>query len=736
MEYEIQYARLATTEKLPDRFLNTGLRATGDLSKTQMGEVFSMVEIITQWFTTAQIGQTIINTFTSAYYNGGSTSDLANFEAALKKVNETLAQITQNGETDWIGNLSAVLGVIIENKIHLGQTGKAIAYVFRDGKVEDLTEGLSTNGEPHPLKTFTNVTSGELKSHDKILIANPELYNQIEMENLRQTITMNSPSDAVIQLTKMLKKKKVKNVNALIINLLTTEELAKMPVTSEKETVYLDRPLESVWAGIQRAWQQLIFPLLKAFGRSTQKASNQSLSFTKNYLKTLHEKRQTHQVVQKKDLFEKEFIQQKTDGSDDNLLKDENFKYSPDLEVHYYHEQQKENDNKFKKYLSLTTSFAEKIWGMILGLFKNKKTRRFALIGCAIIILIIIGLIIFGRGKTNAPKFNLSEAQATLKTAEDQASSAKRASLGEDKEKAKQLCASAISEADKIVAFAIVGEPAQKVIDDCQNQIDTFSATTRFKTLDPLLSIEETAQGVFVLSDRAYFISNGNIYRALISGGKPEEVATIPKGNGEFRFGAISGKMIYLYTSSQKVYGFDTSNDQIELTKLDSGNWESSNAGTTYNGNFYLLDSIIGQIYKHAFISGEPQAGEAYITSGSVNVKNSKSLAIDGSVYVLLENGDVIMLDRGKLQDFSLQDTPTPFSRIEDPIKIYTDSDAASIYVLDNAQKRILEYDKSGHYLHQYALPNNLGELTDFVVSIKAKKIWILSDKNLYEISI
>ena len=736
MEYEIQYARLATTEKLSDRFLNTGLRATGDLSKTQMGEVFSMVEILTQWFTTAQIGQTIINTFTSAYYNGGSTSDLANFEHALKKVNETLAQITQNGETDWIGNLSAVLGVIIENKIHLGQTGKAIAYVFRDGKVEDLTEGLSVNGEPHPLKTFTNVTSGELKSHDKILIANPELYNQIEMENLRQTITMNSPSEAVIQLTKMLKKKKVKNVNALVINLLTTEELAKLPVVNEKETVYLDRPLESVWAGAQRAWHQLIFPILKALGRGTQKASNKSLSFTKNYLKTLHEKKQTHQIVRKKDLFEKEFIQQKTDDSGDNLLKDENFKYSPDLEVHYYHEQQKENDNKFKKYLSFTTRYALKIWSMVLGLFKNKKTRRFALIGCAIIILIIIGLIIFGRGETKTPKFNLSEAQATLKTAEDQESNAKQAALGQDKEKAKQLCASAINEAKKIVTYAIVGEPAQKVIDDCQNQIDTFSATTRFKTLDPLLSVSEKAQGAFVLSDRAYIVSGGDIYSALISGGKPEKVATIPGGNGEFRFGTVSGKIIYLYTSSQKVYGLDTSNNQIVLVKLNSGNWESANAGANYNGNFYLLDSIIGQIYKHAFVSGVPQAGEAYITSGSVDVKNSKSIAIDGSVYVLLNNGDVVELSKGKLQDFSLQDTPTPYSRIEGPVKIYTDSDAASIYILDNGQKRILEYDKSGHYLHQYALPNNLGDLTDFVVSVKAKKIWFLSDKNLYEISI
>jgi len=278
MDYEIQYARLATTEKLPDRFLNAQLRANSDLSKVNMGQVFSLVEILTPWFPTAQIGQTIINTFSESYWQGGSTSDLANFEGALKKVNETLAQITQNGETDWIGNVNATLGVLIENKLHLAQTGRAEAYVFRDGKINHLTEGLvQAGGEPHPLKTFSNVTSGELKSRDKILIANPELYKQIDLENLRQIVLMGSPKEAVLQIAKLLKKKRINTVNVLILHLLESEEYAKLPVENGDDTIYLDKPLESIWAGLQRTWQQLIFPILKSLGRSSQKAGDKSL---------------------------------------------------------------------------------------------------------------------------------------------------------------------------------------------------------------------------------------------------------------------------------------------------------------------------------------------------------------------------------------------------------------------------------------------------------------------------
>ena len=253
MEYEIQYARLATTEKLPDRFLNAQVKSSSDLAKSSMGKVISLIEILTPWFPTAQIGQTIINIFFQKYYEGGSTSDLVNFEEALKKVNESLAQITQNGETDWIGNLNGILGVIVENKLHIAQTGKAEAYIFRDGKVNHLTFGLAQNGaEPHPLKTFSNITSGELKSLDKILIGNPELYQHLSIENIRQIITLNTPDEAILQIARILKKKRVNTVNVLIINLLSIEELAKQPVEDEEETVYLDRPLESIWAGAAR----------------------------------------------------------------------------------------------------------------------------------------------------------------------------------------------------------------------------------------------------------------------------------------------------------------------------------------------------------------------------------------------------------------------------------------------------------------------------------------------------
>ena len=741
MDYEIQYARLATTEKLPDRFLNAQLRANSDLSKVNMGQVFSLVEILTPWFPTAQIGQTIINTFGESYWQGGSTSDLANFEDALKHVNETLAQITQNGETDWIGNVNATLGVLVENKLHIAQTGKAEAYVFRDGKINHLTEGLAqSGGEPHPLKTFSNVTSGELRSRDKILIANPELFKQIDLENLRQIILMGSPKEAILQLAKLLKKKKKNTVNVLILHLLSSEEYAKLPVENGDDTIYLDKPLESIWASVQRAWQQLIFPILKSFGKSSQKAGSKSLKFTQNYLATLKDKRTRQEPVTKKDLYEKEFI---GEDSTNTLLKDEEIKYSPDLDVHYYNENKKQKEDKFGPILKKAGGYASGAGRFILNLVKNKKLRPYILIITAVIILSIIALVINGnRGKAGS-NINLNEAQGVLRTAQDALNDGKQAANSNDKEKAKILFVNAIDNATKITDKPVVGSEAKNVLTQAYIELDKLTSTTRFGSLSPIIKNSENTKNAFVISGSAYLVTDNNISRGSISGGNVEKVATIPKSGGTTQFSTLIGENIYIYTSTQKIYEFQPKTGKIDLAKMDAPNWETANAITNYAGTIYLLDGIVGQIYRHTSSSDSFAAGSPYVNAGGIDIKNAKSITIDGDVYVLTSNGQAIKLSRSKLQEFSLRDLPSPNSKIETPVKIYTDSDSPYLFVLDNGistngpqLRRIVEFDKDGHFTHQYALPNDIGDISDFFVSVKAKKLWILSNNNVYEISI
>ena len=778
MEYEILCGKITTAERLADRFLNCQSSVSSDLDKTYMGRVYTLVEILSPWFPTAQVGQNIITNFTNYYYNSDSesTSDLVNFEESLKKVNQTLSQIVQNGETDWIGKLNAILAVVIENKIHLAQTGHAEVYIFRDGKVNHITYGLADSQiEQQPLKTFSNITSGELKSHDKILIANPELFKYLDIEVLRQIITLGSTKESILQIAKLLKRKKIKSINALVLEVLTNQEASKVAIDDLADTIHLDKPIESFSIWFERFWKQILSPILrftkdniKKIGIKTWELTKKTYSHSKKSAGQLHQKYQQikkekqakiaqnaehykepvrepakeplleKKIIDPADLFEKEFMSEENNNNE-GLLKDEEINYSPELKVHYYEQKQKNKNDLWKNISNNLMAFFNPIYNYAKKIVKfifKRQHRSYLLILLAVIILSTVGyLVISQRGQKEVP--DLSGVQNILKESEIFAKEAKTAIVQNDLEKGKQLYAKAIEKAlPMYLGNNILKNEAFNIINSSYQDLDKLTNTTRFMKLEPILSLEQNPRDIFVYGNKVYFVTQNEIYQGMIgSSSTVDKVASLPKANGDFQFGTISDNALYLYTSSQKVYKLDLENKNFDLAKAE-GTWETANNAAFYADNIYLLDGITGQIYKHAKNDDTFASGEEYISSPSINIKNGISLAIDGSLYILKNNSEVVKLQKSKLLDFTLKDIPTPWSKIEKPVKIYTDVDAPSIYILDAGQKRVLEFDKEGQFIHQYALPDTFDKINDFWVSTKSKKIWFTNDKSLYEFSI
>lgn len=738
IEYEVQFARITTTGKIPDRFLNCQSKGTVDAAKAYMGTVYTLVEIVSPWFTTSAVGQSIINTFANTYYRGESTSDLDNFEEALKQVNENLAQITANGETGWIGKLNAVLAIQIDNKIHLAQTGAGEAYIFRDGKTNHLTYGLAqSNVDTHPLKTFSNITSGELIVHDKVLIANPELFKAIEMEKLCEVISVNTPREAVLEIAKILKKKKMKSVNVLLLELLTTDEASKLKATTLSDNVQLDKPIETVSLYWNKFWQSILQPALIFTGINLKKAGVATYHVAKKSTQKILKEIKDRQAAAPKhnDKFENEFLEPAS--VDNGLLKDEEIEYSPELNVHYYEQEQKKKNDKFGQFLSSVLVNLTNFATFAVSLWQNKKKRPYLLAGALIVVVLIIIFSVCSKGPSGQ-KLTLLQAQTILKDAQNSQKQANAAILASDNEKAKINFNDCLVGTNKIASIDVLKSQTKDLNQICQTELDKFTATTRFANLNPIVSGIQDLKMSFVIGSQVFFVNATEIYQSSLTGlQKPVKVATLPASNGDFVFGTLAGSEIYLYTSAQKVYGYNVDSKKLELSAI-SGNWEVANAGSFYAGTFYLLDSVAGQIYKHVSTNNAFEAGQNYLAIASTNLKNNISLAIDGSIYALNSAGGVNKLSRGQfVSGFALSDIPAPNTKIEKPVKLVTDADTTSIYILDNgSNKRILEFDKDGHFTHQYALPENLNNLTDFTVSIKAKKIWVLNAGSLYEIGI
>jgi len=735
MSYEIQFARITNSGKLPDRFLTCQHHTSQDLAKKSMGEIFTLVEMLSPWFPTAQVGQMVIANFVKYYYQGGSTSDLVNFETALKKVNEDLAQITQNGETDWIGNLNALLAAIVDNNLHLSVTGRVEAYIFRDGKVNHLTDNLAGPVEPHPLKTFSNIISGELKNQDKIIIANKEFFDYLSLDAVRQIINLNQVSQAALQITKLLKKEKVRTVNLIIIKLGSKEELSSETIEGQLEEVfYLDKTTDSLGQKLAYLPKNLLAPVGKIIANFIKKGYG--LIHNKLAQKSIPKE----QKVLKTDRFQEEFMTPEP-TRDDGLLKDEEVKYSPDFYVHYYNTKKEEKKSKaLPKWWLKIFSF---IWSKILWIFdwivqsaKDRQKRKNLYIVLSLFLILIVSLAVFFRsrgnqvGNLNAQKI-LDEALAAQKQG-------KNLMAGGNQDQAKEQLVICIEKSQSILNKTLVAKDAQSALESCSNELDKLTATTRFAKLEPLMTIPDNAKGLFVIAGQAFVVSDNDIYQGSLVGGAPSKVGTIPSTKGQFIAGARADSIIYLYTSNQNLYQFDTSSKKLELAKINpEAHWETANSLASYVGTLYLLDGILGQIYKHTSNQTEFQPGEEYISTTNINLRDSISLAIDGSIYVLKNSGKAVKLQKSRLvSNFDLKNIPTPYNTLTKPIKIFTDSDTPSLYILDAGQKRIVEFDKDGQFIHQYAFGETFDHLSDFNVSIKSRKIWVLEKNSIYEIPI
>ena len=79
---------------------------------------------------------------------------------------------------------------------------------------------------------------------------------------------------------------------------------------------------------------------------------------------------------------------------------------------------------------------------------------------------------------------------------------------------------------------------------------------------------------------------------------------------------------------------------------------------------------------------------------------------------------------------------PTPFDTIKQPVKIYAEESSPSIYVVDNGEHRILEFDKNGVFTHQFVLPLDFRNIASAAFQIKSKRAFLVNKDKLYQVDL
>ncbi len=109
------------------------------------------------------------------------------FESTLHHVNRALEEIANIGNIEWLGKIDGAVCVIDATTIHFSVTGNAHILLLRDNSLMDISKGLAhEEAAEQPLKTFVDISSGELCPNDKIIITSQELLDLISLDELQK----------------------------------------------------------------------------------------------------------------------------------------------------------------------------------------------------------------------------------------------------------------------------------------------------------------------------------------------------------------------------------------------------------------------------------------------------------------------------------------------------------------------------------------------------------------------
>ncbi|MCF7906051.1 protein phosphatase 2C family protein [Candidatus Gracilibacteria bacterium] len=172
----------------------------------------------------------------------------------------------------------------------------------------------------------------------------------------------------------------------------------------------------------------------------------------------------------------------------------------------------------------------------------------------------------------------------------------------------------------------------------------------------------------------------------------------------------------------------------ITPMSTEDDTWKRGLDIKTYGRFVYILDPVENQIWKYERRRANYSPAVAY--NQGADLSRAVSLTIDGSIYVLSDDGTLQKIFRGVKADYGFRDLPSiPFSGKN--IKVYTSPNLDFLYVLDPDNSRILVFVKGERFAtYKKQVLFDTPGARDFIVDESGQKVNILTKDKIYEFSL
>ncbi len=200
-----------------------------NVGQSGLGTLFGIFIIDHYSYQSQYIVNFLVSALKKAYYANQKRSPVEALEGALHRVNLGLAELVKQNNTDWLGHFHAIVGVTERHELHFSAAGQAKLFLLRRDCLTEISEGLaSEEAVEHPLKTFTDISSGRLEAEDCLVATTPallEIVTPLELERVFRRL----PPDQFRQFLRTVIDNKVEFGGALCLTVREKPTRAERP---------------------------------------------------------------------------------------------------------------------------------------------------------------------------------------------------------------------------------------------------------------------------------------------------------------------------------------------------------------------------------------------------------------------------------------------------------------------------------------------------------------------------
>ncbi len=667
------------------------------------------------------------------------------FETALTKTNSHLNDFIRQEKIKLNRlDLNVTVGLIYKNKLHFTNNGKnKILLIIKkpalskkklsqsekskeEYQLIDLTERFAPEEKKKSAsekKIFTDVISGEIPPRSYLFFTNETLPEYISTKQIKKILSTLPPASAIEQIKNILTK-----INAYVgfLGIVIKNTVRERETESTLKPTKISTSQESVLSlnRTEEETENLLTPsgIIKI---------KKWLAF-KNWL-TGHKNNKTTTIILKDKIYVKKrtsYFLKKIWQQTINI-----FKYIAALT--YILAKSCGSWQKFKNFCTqIYRQFTAKGKHWLIYPFFRLKRRQKILLGLSLIFLLVFTINLTSY-KIQKQREEKNKFYTQLKTKIEKKQNQIEANLlYSNEEGAKKLFA----EINKLMnQLPQETEEEKKTYRTLQEKIAQQLAKIRRikKISSPTLltdlnennkqaapiNIIQLGEKIYVADSRQKSIYIFNLKNNLVT-----TFIDLTKPINELRLPAKENENKIYYFNKENIAEFDVTNKTINLLPIDLPINGNLIIGTdVYNSRLYLLDRQNNQIYRYdRLINGF--GSPYYWLKEKIDLSKAVDISIDGHIYILKNDGQVLKFLRGRQVDFQLEKIDPP---LKAPTKLKTSSDSKYIYILEANTKRLAVFDKSGQYIMRYEV-DSFNQWQDFVVDEKNKIIYALSESSLY----